>query len=77
MYVKALKEERVMALDTDNLEKMILDNTGGNLVVIQILSGIDGMIQGLIQVHINFYLAFGAHLLISFTAHLRNMKRYS
>jgi uncharacterized membrane protein YheB (UPF0754 family) len=54
LNVTQLVEEQVMNLDTDELEKMILDNTGGNLVAIQVLGGSLGMIAGLIQVHIGF-----------------------
>lgn len=73
--VTALVEERVMALDTDDLEKMILDNTGGNLVVIQFLGGILGMIAGLIQVHIYFAVPVGTLVLVTYIAHYRNQKR--
>ena len=52
--VTALVEEQVMRLDTDELEKMILDNTGGNLVVIQVLGGILGLVVGTIQVNVMF-----------------------
>lgn len=75
--VTALVEERVMALDTDDLEKMILDNTGGNLVVIQFLGGVLGMIAGLIQVHIYFAMPVGALVLVTYIAHWRNQKRHS
>ena len=54
--VTEMVEAQVMKLDTDELEKMILDNTGGNLVVIQVLGGILGIIAGSIQVH--HYFAF-------------------
>lgn len=73
--VTALVKERVMELDTDELEKMILDNTGGNLVVIQFLGGILGMIAGLIQVHIYFAVPVGALIGITYIAHYRNRKR--
>lgn len=54
--VTDMVEAQVMKLDTDELEKMILDNTGGNLVVIQVLGGILGIVAGTIQVH--HYFAF-------------------
>lgn len=73
--VTALVEERVMELDTDELEKMILDNTGGNLVVIQFLGGILGMIAGLIQVHIYFALPVGGLIAVTYIAHYRNKKK--
>ncbi|MDF3820032.1 DUF445 family protein [Leptospira sp. 96542] len=74
--VTALVEERVMALDTDDLEKMILDNTGGNLVVIQFLGGILGMIAGLVQVHVYFAIPVGLLVLVTYIAHYRNSKKY-
>ncbi|BDA77739.1 UPF0754 membrane protein [Leptospira kobayashii] len=73
--VTALVEERVMELDTDDLEKMILDNTGGNLVVIQFLGGILGMIAGLVQVHIYFGIPVGALVGITYIAHYRNKRK--
>ncbi|TGN19004.1 DUF445 family protein [Leptospira idonii] len=75
--VTALVEERVMELDTDDLEKMILDNTGGNLVVIQFLGGILGMIAGLIQVHIYFAVPVGALVGVTYIAHYRNQKKHT
>lgn len=50
LNVTTLVQEQVMKLDTDELENMILNNTGGNLVVIQVLGGGLGMIAGLVQV---------------------------
>ncbi|MDX1495975.1 MAG: DUF445 family protein [Salinisphaeraceae bacterium] len=52
LNVTGLVEDQVMKLDTDELEDMILNNTGGNLVVIQILGGILGLIAGTVQVEI-------------------------
>jgi len=75
--VTQLVEERVMELDTDELESMILDNTGGNLVVIQFLGGILGMIAGLIQVHIYFSIPVGVLVGIVYLAHQRNSRKYS
>jgi len=75
--VTQLVEERVMELDTDDLEKMILDNTGGNLVVIQFLGGILGMIAGLIQVHIYFAIPVGALVALTYWAHYQNRRQHS
>lgn len=74
--VTQLVEERVMELDTDELETMILDNTGGNLVVIQFLGGILGMIAGLIQVHIYFSIPVGLLVGLTYGAHYKNKKRF-
>lgn len=54
LNVSRLVQEQVMKLDTDELEKMILDNTGGNLVVIQVLGGVLGLFVGTIQVNVWF-----------------------
>jgi uncharacterized membrane protein YheB (UPF0754 family) len=72
--VTNLVEEQVMKLDTDELEKMILDNTGGNLVVIQFLGGVLGLIAGFIQVHIYFSIPVLILVLITYIAHRRNQK---
>ncbi|MCB1159421.1 MAG: DUF445 family protein [Leptospiraceae bacterium] len=74
--VTQLVEEQVMKLDTDELEKMILDNTGGNLVVIQVLGGVLGMIAGLIQVHILFTFPVMVLVLIAYIAHVVNKRKY-
>lgn len=74
--VTRLVEQQVMKLDTDDLEKMILDNTGGNLVVIQVLGGILGMIAGLIQVNVVFSIPVGILTLIVYFAHSQNAKKY-
>lgn len=74
--VTHLVEEQVMKLDTDELEKMILDNTGGNLVVIQFLGGILGMIAGLIQVNIIFSLPVFMLLVVTWVSHYRNRAKY-
>ena len=76
LNVTQLVEEQVMKLDTDELEKMILDNTGGNLVVIQFLGGILGMIAGLIQVNIAFSLPVFSLILITWVSHYRNKAKY-
>ena len=72
--VTNLVEEQVMKLDTDELEKMILDNTGGNLVVIQFLGGILGIIAGFIQVHIYFSVPVLTLVLVTYVAYKRNQK---
>lgn len=54
LNVSGLVRDQVMKLDTDDLEKMILDNTGGNLVVIQTLGGVLGLFVGTIQVNVWF-----------------------
>jgi uncharacterized membrane protein YheB (UPF0754 family) len=74
--VTQLVENQVMKLDTDDLEKMILDNTGGNLVVIQVLGGVLGMIAGLIQVNVLFAGPVGILTLIVYWAHRQNAKKY-
>ncbi len=75
--VTRLVEQQVMKLDTDDLEKMILDNTGGNLVMIQILGGFLGMIAGLIQVNVLFAAPVGVLTLIVAIAHRQNAKKYN
>lgn len=74
--VTRLVEQQVMKLDTDDLEKMILDNTGGNLVVIQVLGGILGMIAGLIQVNVLFAAPVGVLMLVVYIAHYLNARKY-
>ncbi|CBL45502.1 Hypothetical protein HDN1F_19190 [gamma proteobacterium HdN1] len=54
LNVSHMVRDQVMKLDTDELEKMILDNTGGNLVVIQTLGGVLGLFVGTIQVNVWF-----------------------
>lgn len=54
LNVTELVEQQVMKLDTDALEAMVLDNTGGNLTVIQVLGGALGIIAGTVQVHVAF-----------------------
>lgn len=54
LNVSGLVRDQVMKLDTNELEKMILDNTGGNLVVIQTLGGVLGLFVGTIQVNVWF-----------------------
>ncbi|MDX1695822.1 MAG: DUF445 family protein [Ketobacteraceae bacterium] len=76
LNVTSLVEEQVRNLDTDDLEKMILDNTGGNLVVIQVLGGGLGMIAGLIQVHIGFSVPVLILIAIVWLDAQRNKRRF-
>ncbi|MCX8000893.1 MAG: DUF445 domain-containing protein, partial [Leptospiraceae bacterium] len=75
--VTQLVEEQVMKLDTDELEKLILDNTGGNLVMIQFLGGVLGIIAGFIQVHILFSIPVGGLTLLAWFSYHRNKLRYA
>ncbi len=73
--VTDLVEEQVMKLDTDELEDLILNNTGGNLVVIQILGGTLGLVAGFVQVDIRFafpLLAFMGVVYVAFRINQRN-----
>ncbi|MBF0350862.1 MAG: DUF445 family protein [SAR324 cluster bacterium] len=74
--VTDLVEEQVMKLDTDELEKMILNNTGGNLVVIQFIGGVLGLIAGLVQVHIGFAFPLIILIVIVWIAHEHNRRYY-
>jgi uncharacterized membrane protein YheB (UPF0754 family) len=62
LNVTNVVEQQVRRLDTDELEKMVLDNTGGNLTIIQILGGCLGLMLGTVQVHLAF--AFPIVLLV-------------
>ncbi|HNB97864.1 MAG TPA: DUF445 family protein, partial [Leptospiraceae bacterium] len=75
--VTNLVEEQVMKLDTDELEKMILDNTGGNLVMIQFLGGVLGLIAGFIQVHIYFSVPVLGLVVLTWISYYRNQKKYN
>ena len=75
LNVTELVEEQVMGLDTDELEKMVLDNTGGNLTVIQILGGGLGIIAGTVQVHIAFALPLAALVGVVWVAYRWNEYR--
>ncbi len=75
--VTNLVQEQVMKLDTDELEKMILDNTGGNLVMIQFLGGVLGLIAGFIQVHIYFAVPVLGLVVLTWISYSRNQKRYN
>ncbi len=74
--VTNLVQEQVMKLDTDELEKMILDNTGGNLVMIQFLGGVLGLIAGFIQVHIYFAVPVTGLIVVTWISYGRNQKKY-
>lgn len=75
--VTNLVEEQVMKLDTDELEKMILDNTGGNLVMIQFLGGVLGLIAGFIQVHIYFSVPVLGLVVLTWISYYRNQKKFN
>lgn len=75
--VSELVEDQVMKLDTDELEKMILDNTGGNLVIIQVLGGSLGLIAGLIQVHHNFAFPVMALVAAAYISFWFNQRKYT
>ncbi|ARU58254.1 MAG: DUF445 domain-containing protein [Pseudomonadales bacterium] len=76
LNVTHLVEKQVMGLDTDELEKLILDNTGGNLVAIQVLGGALGVIAGLVQVHIAFALPVAGLIGIVWIGAWRNRRRF-
>ncbi|WP_420468697.1 DUF445 family protein [Panacagrimonas sp.] len=58
--VTRLVEQQIMKLDSDDLEKLVLNNTGGNLTIIQTLGGALGLVIGFVQVHLLFALPLGA-----------------
>lgn len=66
--VRNLVEQQVMKLDTDELENMVLDNTGGNLTIIQVLGGALGVVAGTVQVHLFFAAPIAVLLLVVFVA---------
>ncbi len=68
LNVTELVEAQVMKLDTDELESMVLDNTGGNLTIIQVLGGALGVIAGTVQVHVLFALPLTALVLLVYAA---------
>lgn len=75
--VSDLVEEQVMKLDTDELEDLILNNTGGNLVVIQILGGTLGMVAGFVQVDIRFAIPLLALMGVVYVAFQHNQRKFS
>ncbi|XOZ34517.1 DUF445 family protein [Halomonadaceae bacterium KBTZ08] len=68
-------EQQVRRLDTDELEKMVLDNTGGNLTVIQLLGGCLGVILGTVQVHLAFAVPIAGLLVVVWIAWRLNERR--
>ncbi len=74
--VTELVEEQVMKLDTDELEDLILNNTGGNLVVIQILGGTLGLIAGFVQVDIRFAVPLLGLMAVVYIAFRLNQRKY-
>lgn len=68
-------EQQVRRLDTDELEKMVLDNTGGNLTVIQLLGGCLGLILGTVQVHLAFAVPIAVLLVVVWVAWQLNERR--
>ncbi|MDT0496664.1 DUF445 family protein [Algiphilus sp. W345] len=76
LNVTELVEQQVMELDTDELEKMVLDNTGGNLTVIQLLGGLLGIVAGTVQVHILFALPLAAGCGVVWCAYAWNEYRH-
>lgn len=76
LNVTELVHDQVMKLDTDELEAMILNNTGGNLVVIQILGGALGLIAGTVQVDIRFAVPLMGLMGVVYVAFLLNTRRY-
>lgn len=77
LNVTDLVEEQVMKLDTDELEDLILNNTGGNLVVIQILGGSLGLVAGFVQVDIRFAVPLLAFMGVVYLAWMHNRRKYS
>ncbi len=75
--VTDLVEEQVMKLDTDELEDLILNNTGGNLVVIQILGGTLGLVAGFVQVDIRFAFPLLAFMGVVYIAFRMNQRKFS
>ena len=76
LNVTTLVEDQVMKLDTDELEDMILNNTGGNLVVIQILGGMLGLIAGTVQVDIRFAVPLLGIMGVVYVAFMFNERRH-
>jgi|TARA_R110001599_G_scaffold24191_4_gene87543 uncharacterized membrane protein YheB (UPF0754 family) len=76
LNVTGLVEQQVMKLDSDELEAMVLNNTGGNLTIIQVLGGVLGLIVGLVQVHLLFAVPLGAAATAVWVAYRLNERRY-
>jgi uncharacterized membrane protein YheB (UPF0754 family) len=75
LNVTELVQEQVMQLDTDELEKMVLDNSGGNFTVIQVLGGALGIIVGTVQVHLLFVVPLAGLLGVVWVAWSLNERR--
>lgn len=75
LNVTNVVEQQVRRLDTDELEKMVLDNTGGNLTVIQVLGGCLGLILGTVQVHLAFALPIAVMVMVVWLAWRLNERR--
>lgn len=76
LNVTGLVEQQVMKLDSDELEAMVLNNTGGNLTIIQVLGGVLGLIVGLVQVHLFFAVPLGGAAAAVWVAYRLNQRRY-
>ncbi|SNC65676.1 Uncharacterized membrane protein YheB, UPF0754 family [Marinobacter sp. es.048] len=75
LNVTNVVEQQVRRLDTDELEKMVLDNTGGNLTIIQILGGCLGLMLGTVQVHLAFALPLALLVLAAWVAWRLNERK--
>lgn len=73
--IRNVIEERIMGLDMEQLERLVLDNTGGNLVVIQVLGGFLGLVAGLVQVDLYFALPLTGLGGIAYLSYRMNQKR--
>lgn len=76
LNVTRLVEQQINKLDSDDLEKLVLNNTGGNLTVIQLLGGAIGLIVGTVQVHLLFALPLGVGLAAVWLAWHLNARRH-
>ncbi len=77
LNVTELVQEQVMKLDTDELEAMVLDNTGGNLTIIQVLGGVLGIIAGTVQVHLLFAVPIGVGVGVVYIAWRLNERKHA
>lgn len=73
--VTHLVEEQIKKLDSDELEKLVLNDTAGNLTAIQALGGVLGLVIGFVQVHLLFALPLGAAGVAVWVAWHLNEKR--
>ena len=74
--VTRLVEQQIMKLDSDDLEKLVLNNTGGNLTVIQTLGGVLGLVIGFVQVHLLFAIPLGGAAAAVWAAWHLNERRH-